>query len=98
MEYPAEAGRKSPKAQRLVEHCLGDFTEQPVPRCSRDRGYMAQKNILLFESTGRHVTLSTCHPEIARKKRDHIDQKAVVSALAGQRAVIPKGLVCWLIR
>jgi len=59
---------------------------------------MAKKNVLLFESTGRHVALSTRHPEIARKKRDHIDQKAVVSALAGQRAMIPKGLVCWLIR
>lgn len=92
INYQPVPGRKSAKAERLVEYCLGDFSHQPVPTCSRQRRYLRQRSTLLLETSADVATTSASRGRVNR------DTKKIVSALISQRAKIPSNLRVWLIR
>ena len=93
LDFQLEEGQRSAKAGRLVDFCLGEFADQPVLPCTRDSGYLDQcSHVMLLEAGLQSVVLSA---GVTRKVRD---RKKVVKALISQRAAIPSGLRCWLVR
>lgn len=91
--YQSEPGQRSAKAERLVDYCLGDFKDQPVLPCTKQRSYLKKhEGIILFEATRRKAILS------AGATGKYRDSKRVVAALISQRAAIPPGLNTWLVR
>ncbi len=92
IDYEPEPGRRSAKAERLVEFCLGDPRARAGRPFTADRRYEATSSILRLEAKRRCVVIS------GRRRRSIRDQKKVVQALMTQRAAIPAGLRCWLVR
>jgi len=91
-DFQPVSGRRSAKAERLVDFCLGEFKDKAIPPCTGDSDYLKDENILLFEADPKRVVLSS------KIRHDDPDQKKVVEAFISQRAEIPSGLRCWLIR
>jgi hypothetical protein len=91
LDYQPEPGRRSAKAERLIDFCLGDFKERPVEPCTQSRHYLQHTRILALEADRRQIVLS------ARATARDGDQKEIVRALITQRAAIPPGLSSWLI-
>ncbi len=85
-------GTKTPKAERLVEYCLGNFSQQPILPCSGRRSYLRRRSVLLINAN--HNTLFVA----ANHGRNHRDQKMIINALLTQRAKIPPDLRAWMIR
>jgi len=92
LDYQPDPGRRSAKAERLVDYCLGDFKDQPVVPCTKSRSYLYDRAVLALEASHRRVVLT------ARGTGTFQDQKRVVEALVSQRAAIPSGLTSWLVR
>ena len=91
-DYKPEPGRQSARAVRLVEYCLGDFSNNIGPPCTEDIEYLQDESILLMKS-GRDTAV--LRGGVAFEVRDH---KQILQALISQRASIPDGLTCWMIR
>lgn len=91
LDYQPEPGERSNRAERLVDFCLGEFKDKPVLPCSRDLDYLDQ-TVLLLEAGIHSLVLS------AGLDNTLVDQKKVVEALISQRAMMPPGLRCWLVR
>jgi len=91
-DYTSEPGERSPKADRLVAYCLGDFSNRPPVRCSRSRRYLRRKSILMLRTDREGIVT------YSNASQTTWDQKKVVDALVSQRAKIPAGLNSWLIR
>ncbi|MDA9981500.1 glycosyl transferase family 90 [Gammaproteobacteria bacterium] len=93
LDYQPVPGERSAKAERLVDFCLGDFKDAPVSKCTRDPVYLNNRpNLMIFETHAQCAVLSAGIEMGVR------DQKRIVSALISQRAKIPPGLRCWLVR
>ncbi len=91
-DYQPSPGRRSSRAEDLVDFCLGDFKDRPIVPCSGDFFYLKGQELLLLEAGPKDAVLSNWLHHSLR------DQKMVVRALKNQQAVIPDGLRCWLVR
>jgi hypothetical protein len=89
--YQPETGRWSAKAERLVDFCLGEFSQRPIAPFRHDFGYCRKLGLLQLETdaAGRELIL--------RSPAGLSDQKKVILALTSQRARIPASLRCWLV-
>lgn len=92
IDYEPEPGRRSEKAERLVDFCLGDPQSRMGRTFTPKSSYEAKNSILRFEATHGHLVISRAGIHRPR------DQKKVVRALMTQRAAIPDRLRCWLVR
>ncbi len=101
IDYQPMAGIRSQKAERLVQYCLGDYAEQPIPACTANLDYTAPRafnNPALF-CIFQKGELSLWRKEPANaNSRGVMDHKRIAEAWITQHAEIPKNLRCWLVR
>ena len=89
--YVPNHGTKSPKAERLVEFCLGHYSEKDVIRCTEDKNYLHSAPVSLVTADEKQIRLTG----LLNKRL--LDQKQILKALTNQHAKIPNSLRCWLI-
>jgi len=97
-DYHPVPGQRSKKAERLVDYCLGDNKGQPVLPCTENLAYLSNKFILLLQIGSGQATISAGSEIASEKASSEYDTKKVVEALVSQRATMPDGLSCWVIR
>ncbi len=98
IDHEPEAGRPSQKARRLVEFCLGEVAVGPVPNLKIYRRYLRRPFVLLLTVGRGEISVIAGDWVAGRMSRARYDQKKIVAALIDQRACIPSGLNCWMIR
>ena len=91
LDHQPVRGRRSVKAERLVEFCLGDFSNRQVLPCTGSQQYLNEQKLLLLEAGSKSIKL------FSGLKGKRKDTKKVVDAWISQRAAVPAGLKSWLI-
>ncbi len=97
-DYEPEFGRRSSKAERLVDYCLGDNKNRPILPCTNSRQYLSNKFILLLHGGCKQAVISAGNEIASEKISSKYDTKKVVEAMISQRTAIPDGLNCWISR
>ncbi len=95
LNYRPQKGKRSEKAQRLVEYCLGNFASSPIPSFTQNPAYLDNEYIAMLEVVPNCVRLTQASGLASIR---NLDQKRIIDALITQRAHIPPGFKCWLVR
>jgi hypothetical protein len=93
--------RRSGRAERLVDYCLGDYRDQPPPPCSLDPDYVhaPPRPPVVFACEARRSRLVlACRRSSAMQSVNALDQKRIGRAWVDQRTRFPRGFRAWLIQ
>lgn len=97
LNYTPVIGKKSAKAERLVEFCIGDFAKQTNRICSEDPTYYKDTYIGLVSRIGNTLEFRSSSVSYYGKIQRRVDGRSNFRALAAQNARFPKQLTGWVL-
>ena len=50
LDYSPILGKRSKKAERLVDYCLGDNKKGPILPCTKNQFYLSNRKVLLLQT------------------------------------------------